>query len=314
MDNLSEPQSLKEAVDEFLAYEKGVRCLSPFSVKGYTNDLLKLESYLGDCSLLSVTTENLRFCIGKLVREKKSPASINRFIAAVRSLFAYCRRLGYIKVNPALEIKTLKNPVRIPRFMSTAEVDALCREPERNELLWTSRDCALFEMLYSSGCRVSEIAGLKLSDFSKDFKNARVLGKGSKERYVFFTDEAVKALRLYLPERKNCIPAEKETDYVFVNRRGGPLSVQGIRWILGRYTSEAGTGKHVNPHAFRHTFATSLLTEGADIRIVQEMLGHSSISTTQRYTHITASRLIETYNRAHPHGRDPGSDDSGRKE
>ena len=159
-------------------------------------------------------------------------------------------------------------------------------------------------MLYSSGCRASEIVGLRLIDFMDGGHSAIVTGKGNKQRKVFFAEEARKALAEYLKDRKKLLADLKKDPapgQVFINLKGGPLTTGGLRYILSRYSGVEGTKRHINPHAFRHTFATTMLGNGADVRMVQEMLGHSSISTTQRYTHITTEKLIETYNKAHPH-------------
>ena len=296
---------LNELIDEFLIYISGVRDLSENTVLGYKNDLDHLMQFLTpELDISTITKENLKLCIGQLSKRHSSNASINRFIAAVRSVFAYAYKFGYLKKNPALELKTVKLPKKVPRFMTQAEVNTLCNEPEKNELLWASRDHALFEMLYSSGCRVSEITNLCLSDFMNGYDRAVVTGKGDKQRIVYFSDEAKSALKAYLVDRKKVLQENGtlgKTDRIFISQRGLPLSVRGIRYIISRYSGAEGTNHHVNPHAFRHTFATTMIGNGADVRMVQEMLGHSSISTTQRYTHITTEKLIETYNKAHPH-------------
>ena len=296
---------LQELTDEFLIYISSVRDLSENTVMGYKNDLEHLKEFLTPTlDITSITKENLKLCIGQLSKRHSSNASINRFIAAVRSLFAYAYKFGYLEKNPALEIKTVKLSKKVPRFMTKAEVDTLCNEPQKNEILWASRDHALFEMLYSSGCRVSEITNLCLSDFLNGYDRAVVTGKGDKQRIVYFSDEAKSALKAYLVDRKKVLQENGtlgKTDRIFISQRGLPLSVRGIRYIISRYSGAEGTNHHVNPHAFRHTFATTMIGNGADVRMVQEMLGHSSISTTQRYTHITTEKLIETYNKAHPH-------------
>ena len=296
---------LCELIDEFLIYISGVRDLSENTVLGYENDLEHLKIFLTpELDISTVTKENLKLCIGQLSKKHSSNASINRFIAAVRSVFAYAHKFGYLEKNPALELKTVKLPKKVPRFMTQAEVDTLCKEPEKNELLWASRDYALFEMLYSSGCRVSEITMLGLSDFMNGYDRAVVTGKGDKQRIVYFSQEAKAALKAYLVDRKKVMEENGtlgKTDRIFISQRGLPLSVRGIRYIISRYSGPEGTNHHINPHAFRHTFATTMIGNGADVRMVQEMLGHSSISTTQRYTHITTEKLIETYNKAHPH-------------
>ena len=298
--------TLQELIDEFLIYISGVRDLSENTVLGYKNDLDHLMQFLTpELDISSITKENLKLCIGQLAKNHSSNASINRFIAAVRSLFAYAQKFGHLEKNPALELKTVKLAKKVPRFMTKAEVDTLCNEPETNELLWATRDHALFEMLYSSGCRVSEITMLGLSDFLNGYDRAVVTGKGDKQRIVYFSDEAKAALKAYLVDRKKVMEENGTTgttDRIFINQKGQPLSVRGIRYIISRYSGAEGTNHHINPHAFRHTFATTMIGNGADVRLVQEMLGHSSISTTQRYTHVTTEKLIEIYNKAHPHG------------
>lgn len=296
--------SLCHAVSEFLIYLANVRNLSPNSVTAYRTDLSHFVRYIGDAekNIADISVSDLRGSIGFLSKEGKKATSINRYIAAVRALFKYCYRMRYIDTNPALELKTVKAPKVLPRFMTQDEVHELCSEPETKRLLWPARDKALFSMLYSSGCRVSEIADLCMQDLAADYTAAVVLGKGNKERQVFFSEEASAALREYLLERTRYISAERPVQQVFISQKGHALSVRGIRYIVSRYSGIEGTNRPISPHAFRHTFATTLLTNGADIRIVQEMLGHSNISTTQRYTHLTTQQLIDTYTNAHPHG------------
>ncbi len=297
--------TLNSAINEYLLYLDAVRGLSANSVLGYKKDLDYLMLFVGkDVDIKDVTKENLLFCIGELSKKKMAATSINRFIAAVRTFFAYCKKFQYIPKNPAIELKTVRIPKKIPRFLTANEMNSLCNQPELKELLWTSRDCAIFEMLYSSGCRVSELANLRFSDFMEGFSKAIVKGKGNKDRVVYFAKQAQAALKIYLDDRKKILQEKKvenEPEYIFINQKGNHLSAAGIRWIVSRYSGVEGTNHHISPHAFRHTFATQLLSNGADVRAVQELLGHSSISTTQRYTHITTEKLIEIYNKAHPH-------------
>lgn len=298
---------LYDCCQEFLTYISSVRGLSENTITGYRQDFNHLLEYLGkDRRLEDVSLEDLRGCISFLSQKKYSVTSINRFIAAVRGVFSYAKRFGYLKKNPSGELKTLRAPKHLPKFMTQTEVDAMCLQPESKPLLWESRDRALFEMLYSSGCRVSEMADLKFSDCSSDFKSAVVTGKGRKDRRVYFEEDARNALAQYLKERRERFPMhERDGAFpianVFINQRGGPLSPHGIWYIVSRYSGVEGTNRQVSPHAFRHTFATQMLNNGADIRMVQEMLGHASISTTQRYTHVTVERLKEVYNQAFPH-------------
>ncbi len=301
------PVTLDDCAAEYLLYIETVRGLSANCVTGYREDLSHLSRMVGGTAKITdIGSEDLRMCIGELSRRKYSSASINRFIAAVRGLFAYCRKFRYIEQNPALELKTVKMPKHLPKFMTQGEVDLMCASPQKKELLWKSRDTAIFEMLYSSGCRVSELASLTFMDFSSGYESAIVTGKGSKDRRVYFSPDAVKALNEYLGERKAKFPQTMQgggafVKQVFINQKGSPLTPHGIWFIVSRYSGIEGTNRPVSPHAFRHTFATGMLAEGADIRMVQEMLGHSSISTTQRYTHVTKERLKEVYNQAFPH-------------
>lgn len=303
MNNNDESKTLKDVIDEFLIWQESVRNLSKNTVISYKNDLEILTRLLNSSIFIKdITLQNLRSCISTLSKEKKAATSINRFISAVRSLFAYCRRLGYLDVNVALSLKNVKVPTKVPRYMTQSEVDTMCNEPHNNELLWEQRDSALFEIMYSSGCRVSEIANLSITDLAKDLSSAIVKGKGNKDRRVFFTKDAVDALKEYLPLREKLISKVYPTKKLFINQKGGALTTHGIYYIISRYSSSEGTNKPINPHGFRHTFATSLLSNGADVRVVQELLGHSNISTTQRYTHVTTEQLINIYNLAHPHG------------
>ncbi|MBQ2552790.1 MAG: tyrosine-type recombinase/integrase [Treponema sp.] len=299
--------TVSQACEEYLLYIGSVKSLSVNTVTGYREDFSHLVEMTGSGKLVSdLTLMDMRECVGILSRKKYSASSINRFIASLRGMMAYCKKFGYIDVNPALELKGLKLPKKLPRFMTQTEVDSLCRVPDEASILWEKRDKALFEMLYSSGCRVSEIVGLKIRDLTSDFSSAIVTGKGKKDRRVYFEKDAREALDAYLKDRDERFPQFSlggafPVQNVFLNNKGGALTDNGVRYILSRYTGPEGTNRHISPHAFRHTFATAMLSNGADIRMVQEMLGHSSISTTQRYTHVTTERLKEVYAQAFPH-------------
>lgn len=297
---------LGEAIDAFLQYANGVKNVSHNSLKAYSTDLsFFLDSFSEgeEKKIHEIGLVDLRSCVGQLSKQKKTPTTINRFICTIRGFFSYLYKMQILEKNIALDLKTVKIPKKLPRYMSEDEVDALREEPKKNELLWTERDRALFECLYSSGCRASEIASLNIRDFLSNFSSAIVRGKGSKDRRVFFSEDAVAALKEYLPKRSAVLEKNNtKTDALFINQRGSRLSVRGLSYIVNRYSSLKGTNKTVSPHAFRHTFATTMLKNGANIRVVQELLGHANISTTQKYTHITKEQLIENYNRSHPHG------------
>lgn len=297
---------ISELIEEYLLYLKAVRVLSEATVISYSMDAKNFLRLLGDVSdIQKVSLVDLRECIMSLSKEGKKASSVNRFIAFIRGFFSYCRRNEYITQNPASTLKNVQAERKLPRFLTQKEVDMLCKQPDKKELLWATRDKAILECLYSTGCRVSELSSLKFEDFDGAFKKALVLGKGKKERFVFFEKEARNALFAYFEDRKKRF-GENEEKHIFVNYRGKALTARGIMYIVSRYSGSEGTNHPVSPHALRHTFATAMMNSGLDIRIVQELLGHSSISTTQIYTHTGLQKLVETYNKAHPHGGERG--------
>ena len=204
------------------------------------------------------------------------------------------------KANPAGEIEGLPNPRGLPNFMFEAEMDEFIGLASGDGFTG-SRDRALFETLYSTGCRVSELAGLLTTQVDLDERRAKVRGKGAKERIVYLSEPAAEAIQNWLPYRSARIKAESPQGHLFINARGGALTTRGIAYIIEGYVRKSGTGRGLSPHGFRHSFATHLLAGGADIRIVQELLGHENISTTQIYTHVDVDRLRAVYKSAHPH-------------
>ena len=200
---------------------------------------------------------------------------------------------------------------KLPVFMFPKQAQEFCKLPSNADILWETRDAALFASLYSTGCRVSELAGLDIKDLDKTLSYAIVFGKGKKERKVFFAEFAKEYLKIYLQERTDLVEKFKGQvqkdgkgkirDALFINQKAQALTSRGIRYIINRYVELSPELKHLSPHAFRHSFASTLITRGADIRVVQELLGHESVSTTQRYTHITAEQLQNLYKVAHPH-------------
>lgn len=314
--------------EEYLAYLSGVRNLSSNTIESYKRDLALFDRSLMDAgqtgeglpaSPIDVSTADIRLFIADLGKDGYEPSSLNRILASIRGFYRYVVRFGLRADNPSSVIKNLKLPKKLPVFLFAPDAERLCALPSGKTAprvasatnaskvaLWPARDAALFASLYTSGCRVSEIAALKLSDIERDCSSAIVHGKGSKDRRVFFASFAQKALADYLVERGALLSRmqdeKKGARALFVSARGNPLSVRGVQYILARYTDTTPGFSHLSPHALRHSFATTLISRGADIRVVQELLGHSSISTTQRYTHVTGERLKKLYHRAHPHG------------
>ena len=303
-----------QAFEDYLRYSAGVRHFSEKTIEAYRNDLKLFSDWLAENEIgfTDVTGSLMRIFAAELGNRNFAPASINRTLSCVRGFYRYALRKGLCTVNPAAAVRNLKQPEKLPRFLFPDEADHFCEFPKEAGILWYARDAALFSSLYSTGCRVSELQALTVQDLQDNCSWAIVYGKGGKERKVFFADFAQEALQRYLPERAELlaslqgqqnptIPSKTPEDALFLNCRGGALTRYGISYIINRYTALLPNYKKLTPHAFRHSFASMFVTRGADIRVVQELLGHSSISTTQRYTHITAAQLQDMYRKAHPH-------------
>jgi len=244
------------------------------------------------------------FIASRFTKLKKT--SIGRKLAGLKTFFRFLTREGVVKTNPAASIRAPKQDKPLPRALS---VDDLDRFFSRNETA-RSRDIALFELMYSAGLRISELTSLQIQDIDLENGWARVIGKGSKERYCPVGGKAVEAVRTYLPAREmilNSHPRSAENKALFLNNRGGTLSARHVRRIMKAFLDSANLGRDASPHALRHSFATHLLQGGADLRSIQEMLGHSSLSTTQRYTKVDLGKLMEVYDKAHPRSGLKGS-------
>ncbi len=293
---------MSQKIEEYLAYIDAVRSLSPRTVAAYREDLSLFEaSCLGaGADILDASPSDIRAFVSALVRDGYASASINRALSAVKGLYRYLVRFGICASNPAKDVETLAFSRKLPDFLFEDEMRDFLSMPDSLDFTGL-RDKALFETMYSTGCRVSEISGLSLEALDLDRAHARVTGKGSKERVVFLSATAVVAIRAYLPLRLARIPAECPDRHLFLNSKGQGISPRGIAYLVERHAANAGINKRLSPHGFRHSFATHLVGRGADIRAVQAMLGHESISTTQIYTHVNIERLRAVYENAHPH-------------
>lgn len=314
-------KSLSGYIGDFISYMQMARGMSPNTCKSYERDLILFAGFLMngnidqavkdcffkvsevDAALVSLDSGVIKSFVSALTVKGYSPASINRILSGVRGLYTYLYRYGITSSNPGSGVKSLKQGKKLPSFLFEEEVKSVSDFAENNSHLWPVRDKAIILCLYTSGCRVSEMAGMLLKDLRADCTSIIVMGKGRKERRVFFSKEAAGALKEYLAVRKKAIPAEREgINHIFISKKGGNLSVRGIQYIISCYSKLQNNGKSFSPHSLRHSYATALVTKGADIRLVQELLGHASVSTTQRYSHITTRHLLETYNLSHPHG------------
>lgn len=286
---------------EFLSALEGTRGASKGTVKAYALDLAAFETYLaGKTELLEATHLHVRGFMGEQALTL-APATRARRLAALKSFYKWLVKRGVLETSPARRLKAPKLPQRLPRAVPIDEVLPLVESPEGERVLGL-RDRAMLEVLYGSGLRAAELVGLSLRDYSKGEGLVRVLGKGKKERLCPLTPYAVEALEAWLVARAGLLATAKRGDAqaLFLNFRGGRLTARSLARHLAKYAQTVGTSRHVSPHALRHSFATHLLAGGADIRVIQELLGHASLSTTQRYTHVAFEQLQKVYDAAHP--------------
>ncbi|MDX2031983.1 MAG: site-specific tyrosine recombinase XerD [Blastocatellia bacterium] len=289
-------QRLIEKFITTLRVEKG---LAENSLQAYRRDLRGLAASLEGAgrSLLTMEREDLVTILGKLKEEGKSDASIGRFMSSVRQFYKYALTDGVTRQDPTSHLEGRKAWQTLPRFLNQAEVEALLQQPRLSEDPGI-RDRAMLEVLYASGLRVSELVGLRINDIDLDAGHLTCFGKGSKQRRVPLGRSAVGYLHQYLPARRRLL-GDHHSDLLFIDPQGVAITRQKFWRLIKSYGESAGVG-HVTPHMLRHSFATALLANGADLRSVQMMLGHSDISTTQIYTHVTSDHLKSAYERFHP--------------
>lgn len=290
-------------VTDFLRYLEVSKASSPHTLKAYAQDLKALEAYLEPqgVAIEAVTHLHLRGFLG-VQSVSLSAATRARRLAGLKSFYKFLTRRKVIAANPARRVKTPKLPQRLPRAVPVDEAFALMEAPDAEALLGL-RDRAMLEVLYGSGLRVSELCGLSLTSLDLRSRVVRVLGKGNKERICPLSDPAVDALAEWLGRRGELLakPAKRQDPTaLFLNFRGGRLTARSVERHLDRYVRQLALNRKLSPHALRHSFATHLLAGGADIRSIQELLGHASLSTTQRYTAVSFEQLQKVYDAAHP--------------
>ncbi|MBW1798095.1 MAG: tyrosine recombinase XerC [Deltaproteobacteria bacterium] len=307
--------SLYDFIETFISYLKDQKGYSPHTIKSYSIDLKQFSDFLGSRNVSAqdgktgLETETIdataiRQYLGSLYG-RLTRTTIARKLSAIRSFLLFLEKRGMIQSNPAADIATLRLEKYIPVYLPVDDVFRLLERPDREKPLGL-RDLAILEVLYSCGIRVSELETLNISGIDFEERLARVIGKGNKERIVPIGRTALKAVRNYL-DAIQYLRKKKGDDSIdgplFINSRGGRLSVRSIGRIIKRYAIESGLSSEISPHSMRHTFATHLLDGGADLRSVQELLGHASLSTTQKYTHVSLDRLMEVYDKAHPRSK-----------
>ncbi len=310
--NFAPMQNLKEispdnSIVEYLLFLRDQKNASHHTVSSYGRDLEEFRSYIskhhadvltaGNMILTSVSPLVIRSYLS-LLYQKNGATSIARKLSSLRSFFKYYVKKGELAQNPAKIIKSPKIPKRLPKFLNVDEVNALLAT-KLKENKYGKRDRAILEFLYSSGLRVSELTLLNMNQIDWDEALVRVTGKGNKERIVPIGSQAMKALEDYIMERAE-IPGIGDADALFLNKNGTRLTPRSVQRLVARVMLSTGLSKGATPHTLRHSFATHMLGSGADLRSIQELLGHKSLSTTQRYTHVGVDELAKVYDKAHP--------------
>lgn len=292
-------------LNSYIEYLRSVRNLSPHSIRAYGNDIAMFINFIKERGkkVTKTNIEDLRAYISKLSENRLSAKSINRKISALRGFFRFLNRQKFMDVNPVDGIRSLRYGRYLPSFLFEDEISGILTSDFTD--FWSLRDKVIFEFLYSTGCRVSEATGLNVGDLDLKGGSAIVKGKGNKERVVFLGENSKLMLREYLLKRKYFVKSSdrESANALFINHHGRRITTRGVQYILSRYLENSEIMKKVTPHTFRHSFATHLLNRGADIRVVQELLGHANLSTTQIYTHISLEKLKKVYLDAHPHAR-----------
>ena len=299
---------MQEVFGRYINYLEAEKNASPYTVRNYTTDLIGSRNIKGFFTFLDekgiksldkADRHLMRSYMAYLMEQGMVKASIARRLSAIRSFYRYLVREQILTINPVQETSSPKLDKRLPSFLTADEMTRLLEAPDVSTPIG-QRDRAFMELLYAAGLRVSELAGLNLERVDMDSREIRVIGKGSKERMVLMGEPAAKALIAYLNEGRRKLMGEKKTSAVFLNYQGGRLTERSVQELLEAYAAKIGLGKKVHPHMLRHTFATHMLDGGADLRVVQELLGHASLSTTQIYTHVSKSQARKVYLSAHP--------------
>ena len=321
---------MKSQLREFVQYLELNRNASAHTVSAYESDVSQFLAFAAEQLNKSVATlepgdlelGTVRGYMADLHRQGQSRASVARKLSALRAFGRYLRREGWIESDPAALAVAPKREQKVPAHLSIDEMSRLLEMPDASTPLGT-RDRAILELFYASGLRLSELVGLDVEDVNLSARMVRVLGKGGKERLIPFNDKTKLAIAAWLKARATLAPAGSKTrddsrrgrssdrpasrraasDPLFVNFRGARLTGRSVQRLVGRYVAACSTRFGISPHALRHSFATHLLQRGADLRAIQELLGHVQLSTTQRYTHVNAAQLLEVYRKAHPRAK-----------
>ena len=309
-------RDMEKEIENFGIYMEIERNLSPHTKRNYCADVRQFKSFL-ESQAISFTHNDtngeividymvIRAFLGSLYRERLKKVTIARKVTALRTFFEYLQKKGKIKVNPAQMVQAPKSEKYIPVFLSVDEMVSLLDAKSASNTFGL-RDKAIVELFYSSGIRLSELVGLNMDDIDFHQGLMKVRGKGKKERIVPVGDQAINAMTAYLEKRREGVTRNSDIESggpIFISSRGSRLCARSVARILDKLVISSGLGRKISPHTLRHTFATHMMEAGADLRAIQEFLGHESLSTTQKYTSVSVGRLLEIYDKAHPKARD----------
>ena len=287
--------------EEFLNYLRGECHLADNTIEAYGRDLNRFIGWVGKRRLDSIRVGDLTQFMGTLSESGLAPASVSRAVVAIRTFFKYLQLEGTVSENPAELLAAQKMWQRVPGVLSQRQVDLFLRAPRRSDAFWL-RDIAMLEVLYATGCRASEVCSLRVRDLSLDQKHLKCTGKGGKQRMVPIGSQAIAAIERYCEQLRGELAAKPPhpPEELFLSRSGRALDRIQLWRLVKHYAKRVGIDSAISPHSLRHSFATHLLAGGADLRQVQEMLGHASIQTTQIYTHVEHSRLKRVHQQYHP--------------
>ena len=307
--------TMQHYIDRFTDYLKYQRNASPHTLRNYLSDLEQFYDYLcpknssgdrRDIDIRQIDHITIREYMAKLRQENRKKSSIARKLATLRTFFKFLCREQVLDLNPARLVSSPRLDKRLPKVISIDEVVHFIETPDTDTVLG-KRDRAIIELLYATGCRVSELAGMNLDDIDFKHQTIRVRGKGRKERFVPFGSKAREALDSYMEDRGKLLAEapdnRRDVKVVFLNYQGTRITTRSIGRLIGKYVKESALAQNISPHSLRHSVATHLLSAGADLRAIQELLGHARLSTTQIYTHVSIEQLMQVYDKAHPRAK-----------
>jgi integrase/recombinase XerC len=294
---------VRRAVADFLRH-LGERNASPHTIKAYTRDLANFSAYVGSRGWKQIDHIGIRGFLSQLYEKGLSKTSVARSLAAVRSLYRWLAREGVVEQNPAKLVATPKLPKKLPRVPTIEEMNSVLDGQMPETAAFPERDRLMLELLYGCGIRNSELTGINLEHIGLSTELILIRGKGKKERYVPFGESVKLALVAYLPARQTTLTdTHKNTAALLINRRGGRLTTRSVGRIIKKIAVAKGLSPDVHPHTLRHAFGTHMLEEGADLRAIQELLGHERLATTQRYTQLSMKHVLQVYDQTHPRSK-----------